>query len=249
MPDSHPAVELWSAHHPAHGYPSGVEAVPEPIPGLAFFPGGWGLFGAKRDAPLPPMPTGGIMVLGHDFHSRRGYDESMRLGGERLTLPTWRSLLSVLEASNIPPETCFFTNLYMGLRCGEKTTGVFPGASDVAFRRHCQDFFVRQLAVQRPRLVLTLGVQVPPVIAGLSGQLAPWGEARGIKHIDRVGALRTDVAFAGLDGFTTTVAALLHPSLRSASLRHRRYVEQSGVVRVGNEAELALLRDALATAR
>jgi hypothetical protein len=245
MPNAHSAVELWSSHQPAPGYPKGVEAVPEPIPGLAFFPGGSGLFGAERDAPLPPMPIGGIMILGHDFHSRAGYDESLRLGGERLTLPTWRTLLKVLSDAAIAPENCFFTNMYMGLRSGEKTTGVFPGASDLEFRRHCQNFLLKQITVQRPRLILTLGVQVPPVVAELSEQLAPWRGQPGIKRIDRVGALRTGVVFDGLIDYSTTVAALLHPSLRSASLRHRRYSDRGGVGHVAGNAELALLLDAV----
>jgi uracil-DNA glycosylase len=180
------------------------------------------------------------MVLGHDFHSRSGYDESFRRGGERLTLPTWRTLLAVLYDADISPESCFFTNLYMGLRSGDKTTGVFPGASDERFRRHCQDFLLTQLRVQRPRLVITLGMQVPPVIAELSDQLTPWVTERGIRKIDDAGALRTNVTFRQLPDFITTVVALLHPSLRHASLRHRTY---RGLREL--EAERALLRDAV----
>jgi hypothetical protein len=244
MSNKHPAIQLWSAHHPQNGYPDGVEPVPEPIPGLAFFPGGWGLWGAKPNVALPPMPVGGIMVLGHDFHSRSGYDESFRLGGERMTLPTWRNLLALLDEAGIPRDTCFFTNLYMGLRTGNQTTGIFPGASDLQFRRHCQDFLLVQLGIQRPRLVITLGIQVPPVVGELSDQLAPWATKAGIRHIDRVGALRTGVEFRALSGFSTTVVALLHPSLRHASLRHRHYGDL-----VGADAELALLRDALVESR
>jgi hypothetical protein len=40
---------------------------------------------------------------------------------------------------------------------------------------------------------------------------------------------------------TSTVVALTHPSLRDASVRHRRYGGD-----VGNVAELAMLREALA---
>jgi hypothetical protein len=244
MSDGHPVIQLWSAHNPRSGYPAGVEPVPEPIPGLAFFPGGWGLWGAKPNLALPPMPIGGIMVLGHDFHSRSGYEKSLSLGGEPLTLPTWRNLLTVLRAAAIPPKICFFTNLYMGLRSGDATTGVFPGASDPTFRRYCQDFLLTQLDVQRPRLIITLGVQVPPVVAELSDQLAPWMARPSIRHIDNVGSLRTGVEFRGLRGFSTVVAALLHPSLRQASLRHRRYQTL-----VGGDAELALLRDAITESR
>lgn len=239
----HPVESLWARHAPPAGYPPGVVPVPEPIAGLAFFPGGHGLWGSAAGQPLPPLPTGGIMVLGHDFHSESGYEESRRLGGERLTLPTWSNLLRLFETVGIAPARCFFTNLYMGLRAGTATTGPFPGASDQRFVAHCQAFFLEQLRTQRPALVLTLGVHVPPVIGALSPELASWTAGRGLKHLDAVGPVRTDVTFPGVADFRTTVAALIHPSLRHASLRHRRYGAATGA-----DAEPAMLRDALAAA-
>lgn len=237
----HPAEVLWARHHPPAGYPVGVIPVPAPIGGLAFFPGGFGLWGAAPGRPLPALPVGGVMVIGRDFHSEAGYTESRRLGGERLTLPTWGNLLRLFEGVGLPPERCFFTNLYVGLRAGSVATGVFPGASDPAFVAHCQTFLVEQLRVQRPALVLTLGVHVPPVIGPLSPELSPWTEGRGLKHLDAVGPMRTAVTFRGVEHFRTTAVALLHPSLRQASLRHRRY---GGVT--GEAAEFAMLRDGLA---
>jgi uracil-DNA glycosylase len=180
------------------------------------------------------------MVLGHDFHSETGYAESRRLGGERLTLPTWSNLLKLFHAAGVPPERCFFTNLYMGLRAGSATTGMFPGASDPAFVAHCQTFLLQQLSLQLPALILTLGVHVLWAIGSLSPELAPWAEGRGLKHLDTVGPLRSGVTFPGLGDFRTTAVALIHPSLRHANLRHRRY---DGAV--GAAAELALLRNGL----
>lgn len=237
----HPVEKLWARHHPPGGYPAGVIPVPEPVPGLAFFPGGYGLWGTGPNRPLPTFPVGGIMVLGHDFHSETGYAESRRLGGERLTLPTWRNLLKLFHAADVPLERCFFTNLYMGLRAGSATTGVFPGASDSAFVAHCQTFLLQQLSIQLPALILTLGVHGPWAIGSLSPELVPWAERRGLKHLDSVGPLRSGVTFPGLGDFRTTAVALIHPSLRHASLRHRRY---DGAV--AEAAELALLRDGLA---
>lgn len=153
---------------------------------------------------------------------------------------TWPNLLTVLKETDIPPERCLFTNLYMGLRSGDKTTGAFPAASDAQFRRHGQEFLLKQLSVQSPRLVVTLGMQVSPVIAEMSDQLTPWVTRRGIREIDKGGAFRAHVTFRDLPGFSTTVVALLHPSLRHASLRHRRY---NGLV--GADAERALRRDAV----
>lgn len=239
----HPSETLWKRHSPTRGYPSGVVSVPEPIPGLAFFPGGYGLWGAVKGRLLPPFPMGGVMVLGHDFHSETGYQASLAAGGEPLTLPTWSNLTKLLAAVGLPPERCFFTNLYMGLREGSATTGPFPGATDRAFVGHCTDFLLEQLRVQRPALVLTLGIQVPPVVGTLSPELAPWTEKKGIKHLDAVDPVRTNVLFRGVDDFRTTVVALIHPSLRHASLRHRRYKSAEG-----QEAELCMLRDGMPAA-
>lgn len=241
MSELHPARRLWQRHEPPGGYPSGVVPVPEPIPGRAFFPGGYGLWEATPGGSLPTFPTRGVMVLGHDFHSEAGYRESLRLGAERETMPTWRNLLALLGDVGIAPRQCFFTNLFMGLRAGTATTGAFPGAADAAFVAHCQRFLLDQLSEQRPALLLTLGVHVPPVVGTLSPELSEWAIGRGLKHLDAVGAARRDVTFPGIDGLTTVAVALTHPSLRHASVRHRRF---GGLA--GHAAEVQMLRAAVA---
>lgn len=232
----HLVETLWSAHHPATGYPPGVRAVPSPLPGLGFFPGGYGLWGAQPGHPLPPLPIGGVMVLGHDFHSESGYRASALLGGERLSMPTWRNLIRLLHIASISLETCFFTNVYMGLREGASATGPFPGATDRGFVEHCKAFLVEQLRMQRPALVLCLGKYVPPVLAQMSPELRGWSAAKGFKDIDACGPVQGGVTFPGLDAHQCTVVALLHPSLRQASVRHRRYDGW-----VGEEAETQML--------
>lgn len=242
MTATHAVEKLWSRHAPPRGYPAGVVAVPKPIPGVAFFPGGYGLWRPDVSQPLPALPVGGVMVLGHDFHSVAGYRESMKRGRESETQPTWRGLLSVFGRAGIDPAECFFTNVYMGLRAGRATTGRFPGASDAPFVDHCIDFLRVQLAEQRPSLVLTLGMNVPPLLARLSPDLEDWSAGSGIKHLDEAGSVRTVVRFPEIPDFSTTAVALIHPSLRHASIRLRRYEGH-----VGDEAELAMLRAALAS--
>lgn len=238
----HPAEDLWHRHHPALGYPEGVVKVPEPIPGIAFFPGGFGLWRPDITQPLPPFPIGGVMVLGHDFHSEDGYQDSLRRGRESETQPTWRNLLVLLAAASIPTERCFFTNAYMGLRKGSATTGEFPGAKDQAFVDHCASFLEEQIRAQRPSLILTLGINVPPMLGRLSADLADWTKGRGLKYLDSgKGPMRDSVVFRGIPNLRTTVVSLTHPSLRAASVRHRSYKGKSG-----GEAELLMLRDALA---
>lgn len=237
----HPSNQLWHSHHPPEQvYPDTLVAVRKLIRGRAFFPGGAGLWGAAGNEPLPPFPIGGVMVLGHDFHSEEGYEKSLARGAEPERSPTWRSLRKLLGEVPIPVEDCFFTNFYMGLRKGAETTGVFPAAGDRAFVDHCKRFLIQQLRAQRPSLVITLGMQVPPLIATVSEQLQPWVVATSIKALDALGPLRTGVSFPGLPDFQTTVAAIIHPSLRHGSLRYRAYGGKTK-----NDAEVLLLRDAM----
>jgi hypothetical protein len=241
MAVEHPAVALWHRQAALVRYPAGVLRVPKPIPGTAFFPGGYGLWNTSADRPLPEFPRGGVMVLGHDFHSESEYEASLARGIERLEGSTWRNLLDVLRRAKVPLDQCFFTNYYMGLREGVETTGPFPGANDAAFVHHCRTFLQEQLRTQLPRLLITLGITVPWGIATLSPDLEAWSLKRGLKHLDTVGAVRQNVQFDSSPGFTTTVVALTHPCFRHASVRHRRY---KGLL--GDAAELHLLRDALA---
>lgn len=244
MTAPHLAEQLWAEHAPPEGYPAGVVPVPEPIPGTSFFPGGHGLYDAAEGRPLPPFPVGGVMVLAHDFHAETGYRESLALRRERATLPTWRNLVPLLREAGVDLGRCFFTNAYMGLRAGSASVGVFPGARDAGFVAHCRRFLLRQLAVQRPALVLTLGVYAPRVLAPLSPDLSDWAGAGGFKPLDVAGPVRAGATFPGAPGVEATVVALTHPCLWHAAVRHRRYGGEAG-----GAAERRMLRDALADGR
>lgn len=235
----HPSRQLWSVHEPPEGYPAGVLPVPAPIRGTAFFPGGFGLWNPEGSLSLPAFPEGETMILGHDFHSETGYRASLLRGAERLSQPTWRNLLALLHRVGIRPEECFFTNAFMGLRAGAGTTGVFPGSVDRQFVGHCRQFLTRQLHFQRPSLVVTLGMQAPRILAALSPELEDWSTVRGIRHLDRIGPLRRDVSFGKVPDFRTTVVAVVHPSLRQLSVRHRSYRGHSG-----DAAEVNILLEA-----
>ena len=224
----HPAQRLWDSHHVVAPYPAGVVPVPEPIAGTAFFPGGFGLWRPEQGSELPPFPHGGLMVLGHDFHSEAGYAQSRARGAEAMTQPTWRSLLRLMERAGLEPAECFFTNTYMGLRAGEKTTGVFPGGSAADFVDRCLCFLAEQIAVQRPRAILTLGRFVPPLLARLSPDLVQWRPATTLLAIDEAGPLKHNVSFDTVGGFSCAVAALTHPSLRHLAIARRRFERLEG---------------------
>lgn len=247
----HPIDELFTALAMVAPYPLGVIPVPDRIPGTAFFPGGAGLWDVDPDADaLPAMPIGGVMVLGHDFHSETAFRASLAQrtevprvprDGYRMA-PTWLALQRLFADAGIPLARCFFTNAYMGLRAGTQTTGPFPGARDAGFVARNRQFLLRQLAVQRPALVLTLGTWVPAFLAPLSPQLASWQSARSLAAIDAAGPLASSVTFPGTapKAPACTVAALTHPSLRGPNVGRRQYAGA-----VGHAAELTLLAAAM----
>lgn len=181
------------------------------------------------------------MVLGHDFHSVAVYRASLELGRESETQPTWRNMLELFRRVPVDPEECFFTNVYMGLRAMGQT-GPFLGAADSTFVIHCIELLGAQLSERRTSLVITLGMHVPPLLSCLSRDLSDWTELGGIKNLDSAHPVRTEVRVSENPASTATVVALIHPSLRHRSRPFRSY---RGMV--GDDAEVAMLRDALAS--
>ena len=238
----YPSDELRARLGEVEPYPAKVCAVPAELSFTAFFPGGAGVI-LGEDGTKPPFPVGGVMIVGHNFYHLAGF-EKMRLRQARdAGTPTWRNLLSTLKRAEITPESCFFTNAYQGLMETESSMGAFPGARDPAFVERCRDFFRVQLALQRPRLVLTLGVHVPPFLAPLSSELgAKWrGEKKPLtfSQIDANdgGLIQTRVRDA--DGIERELVfvALTHPAQQWPNVKRRRWGELEGYA-----AEEALLR-------
>ncbi len=232
-------------------YPDGVQATGARIPGLAFFPGGCGLWTDPPDQPVPvarSLPMGKVMVVGHNFDSVAGYEASCNRGYERINSPTWESLLKLLGKCDIAPEDCFFTNAYMGLKADVNkltgkniSTGTFPGAEDHYFVYRCRAFLLKQIRAQQPRLLLTLGEKVLPVLAPLASNLtATWSGARHLSDLDGSAvALAYPVQFPGVR-YPTAVVALTHPANRGPNVKRRQYGKLSGDL-----AECALVHDGL----
>lgn len=154
-------------------YPAHVLPIPGRIEGTAFSPGGTGLYSEARDRRAVEFPRNGAMILGHNFDSEVGFRKSFANGRENLNVGTWRSLLDLLKDAGIPTEKCFFTNAFMGL-CEGEDNKKYLGRSDASFRAACLEFLKAQIRVQQPRLILALGLHVPPLLASASDDLNGW---------------------------------------------------------------------------
>jgi uracil-DNA glycosylase len=238
FPDRHLVCALFEEMSFVEPYPSGVLAVPQQIPGSNFFPGGAGVWCGDATI-VPPLPVGEVMVLGQDFHTLAGYNDVLNQATESFSDPTWRNLLQLLDRVPIERSHCFFTNVYMGLREADSATGPFAGSSNDGFVYRCRRYFLRQLATQKPRLLLALGQPVLEFLAPLSPDLKAWERPAGtFRKRDKAGnSLIPKARFAGAS-LECAIVSLLHPCFRPSNLRHRRWRGLEG-----DSAELALIRD------
>jgi hypothetical protein len=237
----HPIDCLFSKLPSVEPYPAGVCAVDGHIAGTSFFPGGDGLWKEEMASVRPSTPVGKIMVLGHNFDSKEGFQKSVERGSESLKAPTWRNLLNLLEVAQIQPHSCFFTNVYMGLIAKGSNIGRFPGAKGPEFVSRCLEFLKEQIAVLRPAIILTLGAYVPPLVAEVTENFPAWKSIHSLRALDRAGVPKVDaVTFKGVRALKTTVVALTHPAQRHLNVGNRAYRAYSG-----HEAELLMLNEAL----
>lgn len=226
-------------------YAARTEPVWVRLPGTAFFPGGSGLWRPRRESRLPPMPEGGVMVLGQDYYTRIGYLGFLDAGDE-VNTPTWRTIRGLFSRVGLSEDRCFFTNAWMGLRSDGKATGPYAGVRDRSFTERCASFLNRQIAVQKPQLILVLGNQALRMIRRLAPSLEHrWGRGATITSVDADNAgLVQRVLFPDAGPVTASVAVLVHPCMRNSNV-HRRRFSLRGKCFVGDEAEVVLLEEAL----
>ena len=243
---SHPVDRLFAEMPERIGkYAEGTVPVWARIRGTAFFPGGSGLWRPTDGDQLPSMPEGGVMVIGQDYYTKSGYLEFLR-DGQELNTPTWRELRRLFSEAHLAEERCFFTNGWMGLRSAGGATGRYAGARDPGFTLRCAGFLEHQIAVQRPRLILTLGGRVLRMVTTIAPALAErWGKRPTLRSIDsRNAGLVRDVPFPGAGAVSAHVVALVHPCMRNSNVHRRKFLVGDSS-RKGNDAEVAMLTEAL----
>ena len=177
----HPVDRFRQTLDQLERYPRGVVKIPQPVDGTAFFAAGPGLYCDQPPsiAGFPPFPVGKTVFVGNNLDADGPYRERLASGvahGDRChPMRTWRGLYQLLDAAELDPHDCFFTNAYVGLVEGDKPTGRFPGASDPGFSAWCEDFLRLQIVTMKPAVLATIGADAATFrLARLTPDLAEW---------------------------------------------------------------------------
>lgn len=216
-------------------WPPELDQVPAMVTGSAFFPGGCGLWQPERELEFPD-----IMVVAQDFSTTAEHSAMLAGRTRDLDSATWRNFRPFASAAGLDLCRCFFTNSVMGLRKQGPSDGKNPGYKrrNSGFVVATHDFLRLQVQTVRPRLIVVLGTPAAGIFAAAAPSLERW-KGCNFSQLDA-----GELAFlpsVDISGVTTACVVLLHPSYRHANLRYRRFQEH-----VGNDAELALLRHAIA---
>ena len=215
-------------------YPNSMVIIKNEIKGRAFFPGGNGTF--NNDTNLNDKS---IMVLGQDFDSLKNYEKSLKLQLEKIeTNPTWKNILLFLKELNINPERCFFTNAILGVRNSEKATGKSPAFKDEIFINNCRNFFLYQVELQKPKIILVLGIHVATFLSNTSKDLECWSKINNFGDFDDKNIQKIEAVFN--NGLKSTVILLTHPSFRNLNVHRRKYNNYTG-----HDAEIQMVKEEL----
>jgi hypothetical protein len=215
-------------------YHSSMVIIKNEITGRAFFPGGNGTF--NHDTNLNDKD---IMILGQDFDCLKNYNKSFKLQLEKIeTNPTWKNILLFLKELNINSDRCFFANAILGARNSEKATGKSPAFKDKIFINNCRNFFLYQVELQKPKIILVLGIHVATFLSNTSKDLECWNKIKNFKDLDAENIQKINAVFN--NGVKSNVILLTHPSFRNLNVNRRKYKNY-----IGHDAEIQMVKEAI----
>lgn len=151
-------------------YPAGMAAFPFRLTGQGFFPGGDGLWRDDSQLEKPSLgllPTGGVVFVGNDFGTLKTYDSLKQKRFENP--PTWRNVKERVRRASLPIHLTFFTNAVMGLRGEGKALDKKSWMSMLGFPEFCREFFLFQIEILKPRLLVLLGPEAQFSFSKLAG--------------------------------------------------------------------------------
>jgi hypothetical protein len=150
-------------------YPDGMCPFPFRLTGQGFFPEGDGLWRDDSQLEMPSsktLSTAGIVFVGNDFGTLRTYLRLKKRGFENP--PTWRHVKDRVRRANLPTHLTFFTNAIMGLRLEGNAIDKKSWTGIAGFAEFCREFFLYQIELLKPRLLVLLGSDAQLSFSGLA---------------------------------------------------------------------------------
>jgi hypothetical protein len=217
--------------------PDNVDILPARggLPGPAFFPEGLGLQNPAADAPWPKL-----MAIGHNFGCEQ-YRNEIDAAGREDDKATWRNLRNLLRDADVPIESCFMTNWFVGLQPGNKQVGDFLVRPAPRYEADCRQLLLEEIKTLKPEVILLLGLPVVGRAHEIMPALRPWASAKNWSAVDNssIGPVADGTEIPGT-GVRASVVPLLHPSFSPPNQRLRR----SGVFSV-EHPEVEMVKGAL----
>jgi len=213
-------------------YPANIKRISGDIPESIFFPGGQGIF-SKVPGSISDKE---IMVVGDQFNYNLNMNKAHGLKKNRLKIsPAWSNLLLLCIYGNIDPEKCFFTNTLLGVAIPNKTGKKPSEYTRNYFTEHCKKIFQKELEIQKPKLILVLGLKAARFLSIFHHDLQEWSNIRSLSKVDQQGlTIIRNVPLT--ETSTTTLVLLTHPIGRHANIASRKFGKYSG-----NKAEIEML--------
>ena len=207
-----------ASKHLNYAHSNGMLPVEE-MRGPGFFPGCTGTIDSRPDI------TGlRVMVLGQDFDTEANHKCIDKSKGEIENNKTFRNLKKLLGELDIDEKECFFTNAYMGLRPDDnkdaktKNTGTSPAARKgaEAFTKDCQEFFLKQLEVVQPEVVLVLGKETAKFVSKVFPDgCSNWADIGTLKSFYEIeDNVYNNIQF---EGRSINFLFVIHPSLNNTN--------------------------------
>lgn len=228
----------------------GISPIVRQIPGLAFFPGGDGLWKEHGQSEPTDRNPRTVMAVGSTFGCLDYFNKltKMSFPEENHGRDTWGRLHPFLGDIKY---RCFFTNAFPGLlNSGENIDNELrPAEFDAVYLNECRDFFSKQVELTKPKAILFLGKYSPFVIG--EDRLNDLGWSKFLNH--KLGSLRefkkideaeksfiSGIRWPGVSE-DIGIALLVHPSYR------HRNCNRQGLKYPGPDPELHFLRHIMRT--
>jgi len=216
-----------------NSYPASIKRIAGEYALHAFFPGGRGLID-DADSVIAGKK---IMVVAEQFHPNQGFLRELSPVRPRMkTTPFWDKVLHLLMDSDIDPLHCFFTNLVLGIRIPDKKPVKATSFVARMFNEHCKAVFRKELEMQKPKLILVLGMEAGLFLSTFHPKLRFWAKLRNFEKIDQLGlALMENIQMT--DQVTTTLILIVNPSAPKSRVPVRKFMKYKG-----REAEIRMIK-------